>query len=218
MSTDDQADEIEVRGFEFLHQERWHKARGCFEEMLSLPLDPMREVKVLRNIMGTYEKEGRITEAIDIGERALEIIDTYNLYGKTDGGYDFGYIRGCIARYRGETYPWNLVIAPLSAYFIGASIGAVIGSKIVYEGLTINGSIVLTDLRYGGAGVGALLGWLILTRTSLNLGRYISASFGLLNFILLLYILTDKNFSLGLSVIGLLFLPILLVWVFLRSK
>ena len=56
MRIDDQADEIEARGFDFLKQKHWREARECFHEMLSLPIDSLRRLKVLMNVAGTYEK------------------------------------------------------------------------------------------------------------------------------------------------------------------
>jgi hypothetical protein len=39
------ANEIEDRCLKLIEQECWHEARQCFEGMLLLPLDPMRQVK-----------------------------------------------------------------------------------------------------------------------------------------------------------------------------
>src|SRR4051812_29493735 len=162
MNTEERADDIEKRGFDYLKQERWHEARECFEEILTLQLRPIRQVKVLRNIMGTYEKEGMREEAVRTGEKALDLIETYNLWAESNEGATLlGSIKGHMARLRGEpaTIALGLPITIFGAYINGAAIGAAIGSKIQVESANIYGP-VLADLRYGGAGLGAFLGLL----------------------------------------------------------
>lgn len=213
MDTEERADEIEKRGFDYLQQERWREARECFDEMLTLPLSPIRQVKVLRNILGTYEKEGMRDEAIRTGEKALDIIETYNLwYESNEGPMLRGSIRGHLGRLKGEP----ATIAVFSAYLTGAAIGAAIGTKIQVESVNIYGP-VLTDLRYGGAGVGALLG-LLLFLPLFRMSTTLSAIGGILNLGLLFYILTANDFKMGIAVFAVILLVPVALFFYVRSR
>jgi tetratricopeptide (TPR) repeat protein len=56
-----------------------------------------------------------------------------------------------------------LIVARISSAAVGAAMGAALGAKISYTSLTAVGSALAdTDLRYGGASLGALIGWLSL--------------------------------------------------------
>ena len=219
MNTEERADEIEKRGFDYLQQESWREARECFDEMLTLPLSPIRQVKVLRNILGAYEKEGMRDEAIRTGEKALDIIETYNLwYESNEGAMLRGSIRGHLSRLKGE--PANVAlgmpIAVFSAYLTGAAIGAAIGTKIQVESVNIYGP-VLTDLRYGGAGVGALLGFFLLLPL-FRMSTTLSAIGGILNLGLLFYILTANDFKIGIAVFALILLVPIALFFYVRSR
>jgi hypothetical protein len=178
MSIDQQADEIERRGFDFLDQERWGNARGCFQEMLELPMKPVRRVKVLMNIMGTYEKEGNIPAAIASAEQALDVIEDYNLYEATvfEGARLRGSLKGHLTRLGGKLIltdvprysqagpiEMNLSFADqVRAHFatasLGAALGFAIGSQIPYPQIQIgwlDGGVESFSV------IGAALSWLL---------------------------------------------------------
>lgn len=219
MNTEERADEIEKRGFDYLQQERWREARECFFEMLMPSLSPMRQVKVFRNILGTYEKEGMRSEAIHTGERALDIIETYNLwYESNEGAMLRGSIRGHLSRLKGEpaTAIFDMPIVFFSVYFTGAAIGAAIGTQIQVESVNIYGP-VLTDLRYGGAGVGALLG-LLLFPPLFRMNAILSAIGGIVNLGLLFYILTANDFKIGIAVFAVILLVPVALLLYVGSR
>lgn len=178
MSIDKQADEIEARGFEFLVQEKWSEARGCFQEMLELPISSVRQVKVMLNIMGTYEKERNIPEAISSAEMALKIIEDSNLYETTmfEGARLRGSIKGHLTRLRGRPIltdvpqysqagpiEMNLsFIDQLRARFatasLGAALGFAIGTQLPFPTIQIgwlNGGTETISV------LGAFLSWLL---------------------------------------------------------
>jgi tetratricopeptide (TPR) repeat protein len=219
MNSKEHADEIEGRGFDYLREERWSDARECFEEMLTLPLSPMCQAKVLENIMGTYDKEGMRDEAIRTGEKALDIIENHNLWhASNDGAILRGRITGHLARLRREptTAALDLPIAVLAAYFTGAAVGAAIGAQIQVESVNIRGP-VLTDLRYGGAGIGALFGlWLLVPLFRMR--PILSVITGLFNLGVLFYILTSNDFKQGIAVFGLVLLIPVGLFFYVRSR
>lgn len=75
-----------------------------------------------------------------------------------------------------------LILARISSAAVGAATGAALGSRISYTGLIATGSVLVdTDLRYGGAGLGALIGWLslpVLLFLSVNATSMLLAVFG----------------------------------------
>ena len=103
MDTEARADDLEERGFNYLKQGQWSEARSCFERMLSLPIAPLRRVKVLKNIMLSYEKDGMREKAVAIGEEAFRLIETNRLSETMEGARLRGYINGRIARLSGAS-------------------------------------------------------------------------------------------------------------------
>ena len=196
MNTEAHADEIENRGFEFLRQGNWREARGCFEEMLALPLSPIRRVKVLRNVMGAYEKDGMREQAVVAGRQALEVIESNRLYETNGGALLRGEIKSHLLRIQGVPVSRLPAFTLLAAYFSGAAIGAAIGSQIVVHSVNIEGPVI-TDVRYGGAGLGAVLGFFLLDRMFSLVHPTLSTVVGLLNLGLLCSFLFEHDFKKG---------------------
>lgn len=220
MDTERHADEIEQRGFSYLEQERWPEARESFEEMMRLPITPLRQVKVLRNIMGVYEKEGLREDAIRTGREALNIIESHDLWHKgVEGAMLRGSINGHLARLTGAptAVALGLPVAVSSAYISGAAWGALLGSKIEVNSINIYGP-VLTDLRYGGAAIGAILGLVLFTGLLRKGGAGISAMVGIGNLALLLYILTANDFKLGALVLAFILILPFMLFLFVRNR
>ncbi len=187
--------------------------------MLTLHLSPMRQVKVLINILGTYEREGMLEEAVRTGEKALDIIETYNLWHESNEGAMLrGSIRGHLARLKGEPAiaALGMPIAVFSAYISGAAIGAAIGTQVQVESLNIYGPL-LTDLRYGGAGIGALLG-LLLFLPMFRMNAILSTIGAIFNFGLLFYILTANDLKLGAVVFAVILLVPVAFFFYFRSR
>lgn len=103
-----------------------------------------------------------------------------------------------------------------SVYFTGAAIGAAIGTQIQVESVNIYGP-VLTDLRYGGAGVGALLGRLLFPPL-FRMNAILSAIGGIVNLGLLFYILTANDFKIGIAVFAVILLVPVALLLYVRSR
>ncbi len=144
---DSKVDELENLGFKFLAEQKWPEARVCFEKMLELLFSPMRQTKVLWNIVGTYEKEGNKEQAIITIRRALQVIDDFDLFNSDIEGARYrGLLRGQLHNLEGNS-PWNhrppysrtgpietnlSWTEQLFARFAAASVGAASGTAISY--------------------------------------------------------------------------------------
>jgi len=208
MNNQSQINELEDRAASFREKGLWSEACECYEKILQFELSHLNKAKILGNLMQMYEKVEKLEEAIDVGTKALEIVEAYSLHNSMEGARLRGFVKGCLSRLRGEPFKWNTPISLLSAYFIGASLGAAIGSRITFEGMTIKG-VVLTDFRYGGAGIGAVIISMILSPILARFGIGVSLFAGLFSFIGLCIILFEKNTSTGIAVLFVLLLPIL---------
>ncbi len=127
--------------------------------------------------MNTYEKEGKISEAIATGNEALDVIEAYSLYETTiDGPMIRGSIRGDLARLEGkfvftytprysETEPLEMNLsyieqlrAHIATAIIGTALTRAIESQLPYPRLEIkwsDGTVEIIPL------LGAIIGWLL---------------------------------------------------------
>jgi hypothetical protein len=97
---DDSLDDIERRGFAYIEQKQWESARQCFEKMLGRPMPTKREVKVLQNILRTYQRQDRMEEAITTGERTLELIEGSDFGQTMEGTFAHGQVLGLVKEMR----------------------------------------------------------------------------------------------------------------------
>ena len=82
-------DRIEAVGFAFLEKKDYMSALKEFEKMLKLPIEPLRQVEVLDNVLGCYleyralqnkdDSEYYRNKAIETCEEAIRIIEDNNL-------------------------------------------------------------------------------------------------------------------------------------------
>jgi hypothetical protein len=126
-------------------------------------LAPMREAKVLANIMGTLEKEGRNNEGVAVGQEAIRILEIAGAVKTFEGAKLAGSLRGQTQRLSGVPKTEVLLdvaarILPIDvAYFFGAWLGTYIGRQY--------------DLENVGPVLGAAAGYFFLSRWfSLTLG------------------------------------------------
>jgi hypothetical protein len=94
-----------------------------------------------------------------------------------------------------------------------------LGSKVQGTGFTLLGKAVNQDLRYGGAVLGAFLGFFLFARIAAAVGPGISLIAGVVCTAFTAYVLLVDDLALGLSVLGILVLtPLFVASVFLRNK
>lgn len=95
---------------------------------------------------------------------------------------------------------WISLLTILLANALGGAIGAHIGSHIHYEGITIKG-ITFTDLRYGFAAIGGILGYLFFLRfisiITAHAGLFFTILVTILNVFALYYRLMENDFLIG---------------------
>jgi hypothetical protein len=163
-------------------------------------------------------KEDLRDEAISTGHKALSIIDSHRLYETNEGAILRGEFSGHIARLQGVPISRSPIFSLLGAYLSGAALGAVLGAQVQIQSANIHGPI-LTDLRYGGAALGALLG-IGLFRSLFSLYPVLGIIVGFLNLGVLYYILTATDFRIGLTVLAMiLFIPVMgLLYVLSKFK
>ena len=210
MSTQSELDRLEALASSAREQKRWAEARQRYEQMLGLDLIPIDRAKMLANIMQMLSKEGKDQDAIRIGEDALSLLQEHPACDTNEGAVLRGFIRGALRRMRGEPLAWHLPASLAATYFIGAAIGSLLGSTVQYEGLTIRG-MTWTDFRYGGAGLGAVLGFLIFARPFLRLPVLLAVLGLIASLIGLCIVLTAHNVRLGVATLVILLLPVALV-------
>jgi len=93
-------DEMEARGFAYIEEQAWGKARQCFEEMLRRPMPTERQVTVLQNVLRTFHREGRIEDAIATGERTLKLIEGSDFGQSMRGTFVHGQVLGLVKKMR----------------------------------------------------------------------------------------------------------------------
>jgi hypothetical protein len=156
------AGDIFSRASALRRERRWAEARACYEQLLSLDLSPMDRAKMLANIAQMFEEEGATAEAVRTAEEVLQVVERYGLAESSEGIHLRGFMTGRLRRLRGEAVPWQLYIRILAPYIIGAAIGATIGAQIQINTLGFDAMPLLTDVRYGGACIGAVVGFFTL--------------------------------------------------------
>jgi hypothetical protein len=208
MPDDIKADELEREAFVHIHAERWADARQCFENMLDLSLSPLRQVRTLRNIQVAYLREGMNSEAIAPGKRAIEIINRYDLvHASNEAAMLSGEIVGVTDKLEGKrSHGLPLLVSFAGAYITGAALGAVAGSHIQTMSRNIHGP-VLTDLRYGGAVGGAIMGLLILSPLAKRM-PILSGLAAFVSLCILFRVLTENTLEPGLEIMGLVLLVV----------
>jgi len=97
---DESIDDIERQGFAHIEREQWQSARQCFEDMLRHPMSTKREVKVRENILRTYQREGRMDEAIAEGERTLKMLEDSDFGQTMEGTFAHGQLLGLVKKMR----------------------------------------------------------------------------------------------------------------------
>lgn len=68
--------------------------------------------------------------------------------------------------------------ARLCGSYIGATILSMIGSSVIYTTHNAQGNEMLTDLRYGSAGLGAIIGWIIFPLLAIVIARVFEIATG----------------------------------------
>lgn len=154
MTSNEIINQIESEGFDLLKQKQWTEARNKFEKMLSHSLTPIREVKLLYNIMKTYEREGKRDEAISICKKAIIILETNKLwYNNDEGATLFGTFKGHYNQLSNKSFISN--IYSLNPDFYALFTGMFYGT-------------LLSKLFLGGSWIyligGAIVGFFILSR------------------------------------------------------
>lgn len=75
MTAHDEIAKIEVEGIRLTQVGDWSGARSYFEQALTLEMPALRRAQILRNVAGTYLKEGDREGVVATAERALAILD-----------------------------------------------------------------------------------------------------------------------------------------------
>jgi tetratricopeptide (TPR) repeat protein len=204
MTHNGSSSELERRGLALAEQGRYAEARSLFERVLPTKVMPLHRAQVLRNIMLTYDREGNKARAI---ETCQEILEIPGLCDTTDGVFLHGQITGYVRHSQGRSF-WTSrsFSAVFAAYSAGAAMGAVLGSKVQGSGFTLLGQAVDQDLRYGGAALGALLGFFLFARIAASAGPAMSLIGGIACSGLTAYVLLAGDKTLGFSVLGILVL------------
>ena len=76
MTNHDEIAQIEVEGIRRTEVGDWKGARSHFEKALQLDMPALRQAEILRNVAGTYMKEGNRQGVVETVERALAILDS----------------------------------------------------------------------------------------------------------------------------------------------
>lgn len=194
----------ERRGIDLANQGRYAEARQIFEKVLTSKAVPLHRAQVLRNIGLTYEREGDKQAAIGVYQ---EILAVPGLCETTEGVYLHGQITGHVRRLQGSPIWGSASVSALfAAYSVGAAIGAALGSRLHGAGQTLSGVAVAQDLRYGGAGLGAVLGIFLFARVAAGAGPVLSWIGGVVCVVLTTYVLLEEDLKLGLLTLAILVL------------
>jgi hypothetical protein len=209
MADNESLSDLERRGVELAKQGQYAEARSIFEHVLTTKTVPLHRAQVLQNIMLTYDREGDIARAI---ETAHEILAIPGLWDTTDGVFLHSQITGYVRHSQGRSF-WtsHSFSALFAAYFGSASIGAVLGSEVQGLGYTLLGQAVDQDLRYGGALLGAVLGFFLFARIATAAGTAMSLILGIACTALTAYVLLEEDLTLGFAFLGILMLTPLLL-------
>jgi len=73
---DDEITMLEIKAIQRTNLRDWQGARTFFEQALGLEMPDYRRVEVLRNVAGTYLKEGNRSAAAATARRAIELLDS----------------------------------------------------------------------------------------------------------------------------------------------
>lgn len=194
MAYDDSADELEKRGVALAQSGDYAQARRLFQQALPLRHEPLRRAQVLQNIGLTYAKEGNTGAAIATYK---EILETPGLQDTWEGVSFHGRVTGYISRLEGRPVPgWSNLISLFAAYSTGAAFGAVLGAS------ALSG----TDLRYGGAVTGAVVGFFLFARAAAGVWPGLAATVGFGNLLLTAYMLLESDIQKGLPILAILIL------------
>ncbi len=189
-------------------------ARQVWEEALRLDLTSRFRVGVLKNVMGTHMQEKNTLEAIAWGEKALEVIGTSGLDRTQEGRSLHAGLSGHLARLGS---PFRTATALAAAWITGASIGAAIGSKLNVHSTDLHGPI-LTDLRYGGAALGAVVGLGLLRGILLAFPMWFSIIAGVVNSYLVFVTLLEMNHAKGVPILVVVFVLPICIFTFFAAN
>jgi hypothetical protein len=77
----DEIARIEGEGVEKTRIGDWRGARALFEQALTFEMPALRRAQILRNVAGTYLKEGNHSGVQETSRRAIEVLDTAGVGG-----------------------------------------------------------------------------------------------------------------------------------------
>lgn len=176
----------------------WRGARRCLEELLPLVPSPLARAVVQADIMETYVRENDPGRALAAGAAASETLREHGLNQTPRGAKLLARVeeRARTLREGPATVPRGAAVA---AYLLGAAAGAVVGSFFV-----TSAPPGPTDLRYGGAGIGGIVGVLVLLRPLTNAGPALAGTVCLAAAALLVTMLTAPGAWPGLGVLAIL--------------
>jgi tetratricopeptide (TPR) repeat protein len=198
----DPISELERQALLLTEQQRWAEARELWSQAFLRQMPPLRKVEILKNVALTYDREHMYPEAIKTAEEAIQLIDAHGLAKGRKGRSLRGWFRGFIMRLRsasgqgGPTKEMIRIVAPiLGASMGGAGLGSVIGSQWPIQGFTIAEEMI-TDGRYVGVGVGAILGLFLFGPTLRPVPR-LALLLAFLGFVVAGFVLIAGNAKIG---------------------
>ncbi len=120
------------------------EARQLCQRMLRDAARPINQAVLLSNIMTCFEREGDISNAVEAGGQALQVIDSNRLNWERGPDGDKaaairGYVRGVLSRLTGQPADWRNPTGSWksqglfwAAYLAPAVVGAAIGTWIQF--------------------------------------------------------------------------------------
>jgi hypothetical protein len=129
-------DEMERRGFAYIEEQEWGKARQCFEEMLHRPMPTEREVKVLQNILRTFHREGRIEDAIATGDKTLKLIEGSDFGQSMQGTFVHGQVLGLVKKMRRDLARGHSTASTESSSRLRLLAGVLLIAALAYFAIT----------------------------------------------------------------------------------
>lgn len=184
MTERDQITKIEEEGIRRTQINDWSGAREYFEQALTLHMPALRQAQILRNIAGTYFKEGNQQAVVRTVEQAIAILDA--------AGVPAEQLRSellNISTFSGGKMPlstfWYAVVFLAGLYWgVSAASGAAMDPKLLYFSPPII-CLFTACVAVGGLNSRALLGAATLYANflfSFGIG-YAVASAGIVRFV-----------------------------------
>ena len=172
MTAPDEITNIEAEGIRRTQVGDWSGARNYFEQALTFDMPAVRQAQILRNVAGTYMKEGNRQGAAGTAERAIAVLDS--------AGVSAEQLRNelhNISAFSGGRMPlstfWYSVVFLAGLYWgVSAASGAPMDPKLVYF------APPLICLFTAGVAVGGLNGRALLGAVTLYVNFLFSFSIG----------------------------------------